>query len=116
MDFKQSKSWQRHQLAAVERMQADIGRYTRPVISIMGISSLAYLMTWGPLVAFWGAGDMPWLPLLTAGLCACLIALTAPVFALAMGVEHYFHRRLRDLEAFKHPCGRNELHSVNKAQ
>lgn len=115
MNLKQSKSWQRHQLAAVERMQADIGRYTRPVISIMGISSLAYLMTWGPLVAFWGAGDMPWLPLMTAGLCACLITLIAPVFALAVSLEHYFRRRLRLLEALKHPCGGNELQSISKA-
>lgn len=113
--LRQPETWQRHQLAAIERMQADLGRYTRPVMSIMGVSSLAYLLTWGPLLAFWEAGNMPWLPLLIAAICACIITLTAPAFALAVGVERYFCRRLRLLEAFKHPCGGNELQSINKA-
>lgn len=98
MDLRQPETWQRHQLAAIERMQADIGRYTRPVMSIMGISSMAYLMTWWPLVTFWKAGDMPWPPLIAVVFCACVITLTAPAFALAIGVESYFCRRLRKLE------------------
>lgn len=98
MDLRQPEAWQRHQLVAIERMQADISRYTRPVISIMGISSMAYLITWWPLVTFWEAGDMPWLPLITVVFCACIITLTAPAFALAIGVESYFCRRLRKLE------------------
>ena len=114
MDLRQPESWQRHQLAATERMQTDIGRYTRPVISIMGISSLVYLMTWGPLVTFWGAGNMPWLPLLTAALSACVTTLVAPAFALAVGIESYFCRRLRLLEALRYSCGGNQMQSINK--
>ncbi|WP_297542939.1 hypothetical protein [Roseovarius sp.] len=98
MDLRQPETWQRHQLATTERMQADISRYTRPVISAMGISSLSYLMTWGPLVAFWGVNNMPWLPLLATALSACIVTLTAPAFALAVGIEGYFMRRLRALE------------------
>lgn len=101
MDLRQPETWQRHQLAAIERMQADIGRYTRPVMTIMGISSLVYLMTWGPLIAFWGGSNLPWLPLLTAALSACIMTLTAPAFALAVGIESYFCRRLQKLNARK---------------
>ena len=99
MDLRQPEAWQRHQLATTERMQADIGRYTRPVMNIMAIFSLVYLMTWGPLCAFWSDGNMPWLPLLAAVLSACVIALTAPAFALAVGIESYFCRRIRALQA-----------------
>lgn len=98
MNVMQSEAWQRHQLATTERMQADIGRYTRPIISTMGFSSLAYLLTWGPLVAFWGAGNMPWLPLMTAALSACIMTLITPAFALAVAVESYFIRRLRFIQ------------------
>lgn len=75
-----------------------IGRSTRPVISAMGISSLSYLMTWGPLVTFCGVNNMPWLPLLATASSACLVTLAAPAFALAVGIEGYFMRRLRALE------------------
>lgn len=98
MDLRQPEAWRRHQLATTERMQADIGRYTRPVMSTMGTSSLVYLMTWGPLIAFWGEGNMPWLAVLAAVLSACIITLTAPAFALAVGIESYFCRRLRILQ------------------
>ena len=95
MDLSQPETWRRHQLATIERMQSDVGRFTRPVMRIMGISSLAYLLTWGPLVMFWGADDMPWLPLLMATLFACIVTLIAPAFTLAVGIENYLKRRLR---------------------
>ncbi len=98
MDLRQPEAWQRHQMAAIERMQADIGRYTRPVMSVTATCSLVYLMTWGPLCAFWEVGNMPWLPLLASALSACVIALTAPAFALAVGIESYFCRRIRALQ------------------
>ena len=94
MDLRQPETWRRHQLATIERMQSDVGRFTRPVMRIMGISSLAYLLTWGPLVMFWGADDMPWLPLLMATLFACIVTLTAPAFIVAVGIENDFRRRL----------------------
>lgn len=98
MEIKQSQTWQRHQLAATERMQAEVGRYTRPVMSLMSIGSLVYLMTWGP-VWILGAENTTWLPLLVAALSACAMAIAAPAFALAVGIEGYFKRRLRQLNA-----------------
>ncbi len=98
MDLRQPETWQRHQLATTERMQADISRYTRPVISAMGISSLSYIATWGPLVTFWDVNGMPWLLLLAVALSASIVTLTAPAFALAVGIESYFTRRLRILK------------------
>lgn len=95
MDLRQSETWQRHQLATTERMQADISRYTRPIISAMGISSLSYILTWGPLITFWDASGVPLLLLLAVALSACIVTLTAPAFALAVGIESYFTRRLR---------------------
>ncbi len=94
MNLKQPEAWQRHQMATTERMQADIGRYTRPVMSVMAIFSLAYLLTWGPLCLFWEVDSMPWLPLLTAAFSGLVVAMTFPAFALAVGIERYFHRRL----------------------
>ena len=99
MNLRQPETWQRHQLAAIERMQADIGRYTRPVMGTMGTSSLVYLMIWGPMVTFWGEDNMPRLVLTAAALSACTITLFAPAFALAIGVETYFCRRIRQMEA-----------------
>lgn len=101
MNLRQSEAWQRHQLATTERMQADIGRLTRPVMSVTAICSLTYLMTWGPLCVFWEAGDMPWLPLLAAAFSGLILAMAFPAFALAIGIESYFGRRLRSLQA----CG-----------
>lgn len=97
MDLKQPEAWQRHQMAATERMQADIGRFTRPVMNIMATCSLVYLMTWGPLCAFWEVGNMPWAPLVTATSSGLIVAMTFPAFALAVGIESYFCRRLNIL-------------------
>ncbi|CRL12481.1 hypothetical protein NIT7321_03358 [Phaeobacter italicus] len=98
MDMRQPEAWQRHQLALTERMQIDVGRYTRPVMSIMATCSLVYLMTWGPLCAFWEVGHMPWLPLLVAAFSGLIVAMAFPAFALAVGIERYFCRRLRSLQ------------------
>lgn len=97
MDLRQPEAWQRHQLAATERMQADLGRFTRPVMSIMATCSLVYLMTWGPLCAFWGAGNMPWIPLLAAAFSGIAVAMIFPAFALAVGIESYFCNRVRSI-------------------
>ena len=99
MDLRQPEAWKRHQLATTERMQADLGRYTRPVMSVMATCSLVYLLTWGPLCAFWEVGNMPWIPLLAAAFSGVVIAMTFPAFALAVGIESYFHRRLGSLQA-----------------
>lgn len=94
MKMSQPETWQRHQLAAAERIQADVARFTRPVMNITTIFSLVYLMTWGPLFAFGTVGSMPLVPLLTAAVSGCVIALSMPAFALAIGIETYFRHRL----------------------
>ncbi|SPH20354.1 hypothetical protein ASD8599_01090 [Ascidiaceihabitans donghaensis] len=99
MNLRQPEAWQRHQLAATERMQADIARYTRPVMNITCTCSLFYLMTWGPLCAFWVAGEMPWLPMIGVAISGIVIALSFPAFALALGIEQYFCHRLRKLRS-----------------
>lgn len=99
MELKRPQAWQRHQLAAIERMKADISRYTDPVIHIMGICSLVYLATWCPIWIFWAEGGAPWLPLLVATLSGIVVVITAPVFALAVGIERYLCRRLQQLQA-----------------
>lgn len=99
MDLRQPETWRRHQLASTERMQADIGRSTRPVMGVTCSFSLVYLLTWGPLCMFWDIGNLPWLPALTAALSGLVAATTFPAFALAVGIESYFSRRLRLLEA-----------------
>lgn len=99
MDLRQPEGWRRHQLASIERMQADISRITRPVMSVMATFSLVYLMTWGPLYVFWEVGNMPWLPLLAAAFSGVVVAMTFPAFALAVGIESYFYRRLCSSQA-----------------
>lgn len=98
MDLRQPEAWQRHQLASTERMQADLGRYTRPVMSTMATCSLVYLMTWGPLYALWEVGHMPWLPLLAAAFSGLVVTMIFPAFVMAVGIESYFCRRLRSLQ------------------
>lgn len=75
-------------------MQIDIGRFTRPVMSLTGTFSLVYLFTWGPLCMFWEVRDMPWPPLVTAAFSGLVVVMTFPAFALAVGIESYFERRL----------------------
>ena len=41
---------------------------------------------------------MPFLPVLVAVLSACLMTVTVPACALAIGIESYFRRKLRRLE------------------
>ncbi|WP_299984893.1 hypothetical protein [uncultured Ruegeria sp.] len=98
MKMSQPETWQRHQLASAERMQADIARFTRPVMNITTVFSLIYLVTWGPLFALGTVDSMPLISLLTAALSGCVIALSMPAFALAIGIESYFARRLRALQ------------------
>ncbi|ATG49280.1 hypothetical protein CEW89_17880 [Celeribacter ethanolicus] len=97
MDLRQPETWKRHQLAATERMQSDIGRFTRPVIDLMCGFSMAYLMSWGMLCVLWGGDSMPWAPLLIASISALVVVLALPAFVLAVGIESYFSRRLRSM-------------------
>lgn len=93
MELKQTEAWQRHQMATTERMQADVGRYTRPVMRGMGVCSLAYLASWGLV---WASGaDAGAQVVAVAGLSGLAVVLGGPAFALAVGVERYFRRRLR---------------------
>ena len=94
MEFRQSGTWQRHQLAAIERMQIDIGRLTRPVMSLTGTFSLVYLLTWCPLYLGLSAEELPLIYLVLAGISGMVVAMIFPSFALAVAIEGYFYRRL----------------------
>lgn len=98
MELKQTEAWQRHQMATMERMQADVGRYTRPVMRVMGVCSLAYLVSWGMVWAVGADGGAP--VVAVTGLSGLVVVLGTPAFALAVGVEGHFRRRLRGV-----PCG-----------
>lgn len=97
MDLRQPDSWRRHQLAATERMQCDIGRFTRPVIDVMCVFSLTYFMAWGALCVLWNGDGMPWAPLLTATVAGFVVVAALSAFMLAVGIESYFSRRLRSM-------------------
>lgn len=96
MELKQTEAWQRHQMATTERMQADVGRYTRPVMRVMGVCSVAYLASWGLVGA---SGTDVGAPMVAvAGLSGLVLVLGAPAYALAVGVEGYFRQRLRAMQ------------------
>lgn len=101
MELKQTEAWQRHQMATTERMQAEVGRYTQPVMRAMGVCSLAYLASWGLMWVFGAEGRAP--VVAVAGLSGVVVVLGAPAFALAVGVEGYFRRRMRGVQ-----CGGKE--------
>lgn len=95
MNLRQTEAWQRNHLATAELMQSDIRRFTRPVMITIRVSSLVYLMSWGQLMDLGDADNMLWLPLLIAGLSACIMAVTTPALTLTVAIESYFRRRLR---------------------
>lgn len=88
MELKKSDAWQRHQLAAAERMQRDLARYTHPVIRAVGLCGVAYLASWVALMLTGtGGGSMP--AAMVAAVSATGVVLGAPAFALAVGVERH---------------------------
>lgn len=95
MDFQSTKAWNMHQLAATENMQLGIERMTRPIVTMTGVSAMAYLVTWGPLWTFWNVETMPMLPLVVAILSALVLTLSIPAFVLAIAVESYIENRLK---------------------
>lgn len=92
MEIEKSDAWQRHQLATVERMHRDLARYTHPVIRGVGLCGVAYLASW-PVVMVVGAGAGAMS--VVAAMSAVVLVLSAPAFALAVGVERYLQGRLR---------------------
>lgn len=91
MEIEKSDAWQRHQLAAVERMQRDLARYTHPVIHVVGLCGVAYLASWAVVMVLGaGAGAI----VVMAALSAAVLVLGAPAFALAVGIERYLRGRL----------------------
>lgn len=91
MEIEKSDAWHRHQLATVERMQRDLARYTHPLIRGVGLCGVAYLASWtAVLVLGAGAGTMA----VVAAVAAVVLVLSAPAFALAVGIERYFRGRL----------------------
>jgi hypothetical protein len=91
--IEKSDTWQQHQLAAVERMQRDLARFTHPVIRGVGMCGVAYLTSW-LVVMVLGAGGVSMAVVVVAGLSAAVVALGAPAFALTLAVEQYLRERL----------------------
>lgn len=90
MEIEKSDAWQRHQMAAVERMQRDLARLTHPVIRAVGLCGVAYLASWAVVMVL-GAEAMAMV--VVAALSAGALVLVAPAFALAVAVERYFWGR-----------------------
>jgi hypothetical protein len=55
MEIEKKASWQRHQLATVERTQRDLARYTHPVIQAVGPCGVAYLASWAVVMVLGAA-------------------------------------------------------------
>ena len=99
MELERSDVWRRHQLAAVERMQKDLSRYTHPVIRVLGLSGMAYLASWAAVMVL-GPDDGVSMPVsLVAGFSAAVVVLGAPALVLAVGVERSLRGRLESAEA-----------------
>lgn len=98
MDFTHTKTWQCHQLASTEKMQREITRFTRPVLIAAAAVSLAYLAIWALVYNFWDAGILPGLLPLAAAVTGFAVVILFPAFALALGIEQYFEKRLREHE------------------
>lgn len=94
MKIEKSDAWQRHQLAAVERMQRDLACYTHPVIRVVGLCGVAYLASWAVVMVLGAdAGAM----VVVAAVFAAMLVLCAPAFVLAIGVERYGRGWLENL-------------------
>jgi hypothetical protein len=93
MEIEKSDAWKRHQLAAVERMQRDLARYSHPVIRAVGLCGVAYLASWVVVIVL-GAEAMAMMAVVAVS--AAVLVLGAPAFALAVGVERYLRGRLED--------------------
>jgi hypothetical protein len=93
MKLEKSDAWRRHQLAAVERMQKDLARYTHPVIRGLGYFGVAYLASWAAVIVL-GAGAVSIPVAVIAVLSGAGVVLGAPAFALAVGVERYVRGRV----------------------
>ena len=92
-ELEKSDAWRRHQLAAVERMQRDLARYTHLVIRAVGLCGVAYLASWAVVMAI-GSEAVSMLMAWVAALAAAGVVLGSPAFALAVGVERYLRGRL----------------------
>lgn len=90
MEIEKSDAWQRHQLAAVERTQRDLARYTHPVIRAVGLCGVAYLASWAVVMVLGAAAGAM---MVVAAMSAGMLVLGAPAFALAVGVERYLRGR-----------------------
>ena len=93
MELEKSDAWQRHQLAAVERMQKDLARYSHPVIRGVGLFGVAYLASWAAIIVPGASAVSMPLAMVTA-FSAAAVVLGAPAFALAVGVERHLRERL----------------------
>lgn len=93
MEIEKIDAWQRHQMAAVERMQRDLARYTHPVMRAVGLCGVAYVASWAVVMVL-GVEAMAMMAVVAVS--AAVLVLGAPACALADGVERYLRGRLED--------------------
>ena len=88
--------WQRQKMAVIERLHSDLARFTDPVFHLVLFAAVIYL----PCFALVIGGAVP-IGALAALLAISTVALViaSPAYALAVGIETYFQRRLRQLSA-----------------
>lgn len=87
--------WQRQKRVVIERIHNDLARYTDPIFHIVLFAAVIYLPCFALVMV---GGAVP------AGALAALLALStialiiaSPAFALAVSIETYFQRRLRQV-------------------
>lgn len=87
--------WQRQKRVVIERIHNELARYTDPIFHIVLFAAVIYLPCFALVMV---GGAVP------AGALAALLALStialiiaSPAFALAVSIETYFQRRLRQM-------------------
>jgi hypothetical protein len=63
-------------------------------MSVMAVASQCYLLTWLPFVFLGADVQVHWIAAIVLVMSGSLIIMIAPAFALAVGVEGYFRRRM----------------------
>ena len=93
--------WQRQKMVVIERLHNDLARYTDPIFQIVLFAAVIYLPCFG-LVMISDAVPVGVLAALLL-ISTAVLVIASPAFALAVSIEAYFQRRLRQLSASCRP-------------
>ncbi|MCZ4352949.1 hypothetical protein O4H61_10530 [Roseovarius aestuarii] len=89
--------WQRQKMVVIERLHSDLARFTDPIFHLVLFAAIIYLPCFA-LVMVGGAVPVGALAALLA-ISTVALVIASPAYALAVGIETYFQRRLRQLSA-----------------